>query len=96
MQTSVRRPLFCLPHGVEEELRKGIRSIQYSEDFLRETRREAGVVSSKDTPFTESVLWKGPEVGKKRVVSLEPEQFWGGIGGRQKVRTAELKAAVSG
>lgn len=62
---------------------------------MRETRREAGIVKQQGHAIYRECLMERSR-GGKRAVSLEPEQFWGGIGGRQKVRTAELKAAGSG
>ena len=75
MQTSVERPLFCLPPGVKEELRKKIRKTKHLEEYTRESRRETGVVGSKDPPPRESALWKGPEVG--RDVLPGPERVLG-------------------
>lgn len=58
--------------GVEE---KNQEEQKHLEEYTRDSRREAGVVDSKDPPPRESALWKGPEVG--RDVLPGPERVLG-------------------
>lgn len=58
-----------LPHGAKGELRKGHQEEKVFEEFLRDSRRQAVIVSSMDTSSRECLM--GMSRGGKRFVCLE-------------------------